>query len=114
MFTDLPPQSRHNPRPMDGRIDSFAQIGQRLKALRIAKGYGQNQIGFARLCGVTPQAWNNYEGGSRRPDLESAAKIRQATGVTYDFIYNGVMSHLPMELAASIQEALTAMATKRA
>lgn len=114
MFTDLPPHSGHNPRPMDGRIDSFAQIGQRLRALRIAKGYADNQSGFAKMCGITPQAWNNYETGSRRPDLESAAKIRQATGVTYDFIYNGVMSHLPMDLASAIQQALASELPQRA
>jgi transcriptional regulator with XRE-family HTH domain len=78
------------------------EIGKRLKALRIASGYERNQKGFVDLIGIAPNAWSQYEAGTRLPTLDQADKIVVATGVTLDWIYRGNVSGLPHHIAVKL------------
>lgn len=111
MWIEKSPPPAHHPRNMDGRIDQPSVIGRRLRALREALGYAKNQAAFARLCDISPRAWNNYELGLRTPSREEAGKVRRVTGVTLDFVYYGDDRSLTLELASKIRAALVAEET---
>jgi transcriptional regulator with XRE-family HTH domain len=96
------PESQ-NSRRMDGAPDHRKVIGQRLFLLRAACGYGENQSGFAKFVGITPPAWANYEAGDRRPNIDQLAKIRAKTGATYEYILNGEMGGLRLDLAERLR-----------
>ena len=83
--------------------ESVDAIASRLIALRGALGYAENQIGFATLVGISPQAWNNYERSRNRINLEQAMKVWRATGATLEWIYAGVASGLPVSLAEALR-----------
>jgi transcriptional regulator with XRE-family HTH domain len=99
---------------MEGRIDPPEEIGLRLRALRVAAGYGdRNQHEFAAYCDIAPQTWNNYELGKRTPAREEVAKIRHATQVTMDYVYFGDMKGVPLDLAAKVRAALEKLRLQR-
>lgn len=78
-------------------------IAERLIRTREALGLSQAQ--WCRLTGIAPQAWNNYEQGLNRISIDQAIKVCQATGVTTDWIYRGLMSAgLPMQLQIGLQQ----------
>jgi transcriptional regulator with XRE-family HTH domain len=79
-------------------------VGRRLKALRTALGYENNQRGFVGLVGLTQPAWSNYEAGDRLPNLDAANRIAEATGVTLDWIYRGNVSGLPHHIAVKLAD----------
>jgi transcriptional regulator with XRE-family HTH domain len=82
--------------------DGLDEIAERLKRTRQALGMSQAQ--WCRLTGIEPQAWNNYEKGIRRISLEQAIRVCQATGVTTDWIYRGLMSSgLPVNIQTALQ-----------
>lgn len=82
--------------------ESGEAIAERLKRTREAMGFNQAQ--WCRLTGIEPQAWNNYESGLRRISIDQAIKVCQATGVTTDWIYRGLMSAgLPMGIQTALQ-----------
>lgn len=81
---------------------SLSMIAARLKWTRQAKGL--NQASWCRLAGIEPQAWNNYESGLRRISIDQALKVCRVSGVTLDWIYRGVASGMPVELATSLLE----------
>jgi DNA-binding XRE family transcriptional regulator len=87
--------SRRMPRDVDA-------IAERLKLTREALGL--KQAAFARLVGLEPQAVNNYETGLRRISVDQAIKICAATGVSLDWIYRGLASGLPVNLATALQQ----------
>lgn len=78
------------------------EVARRCRVLRIAVT-GDNATEFARLIGLNQQTWNNYETGIRRitPDAALLAAIK--TGVSFDWIYRGLVSHLPRDLARAIE-----------
>lgn len=78
------------------------EIGARLKLLREAMQ--MEQAAFARLVGIEPQAWNNYERGFRRISIDQAKKLCATTGVSLDWIYRGIAAGLPINLAAALQD----------
>jgi transcriptional regulator with XRE-family HTH domain len=78
------------------------EIAERLKQLRQAMRL--EQAAFARLVGIEPQAWNNYERGFRRISIDQAKKLCATTGVSLDWIYRGISSGLPINLATALQE----------
>ncbi len=84
----------------------YADIGDRLRSLRIVLGYEKNQNGFAERMGMTPQSWNNYETGKRRPELDKAMLIRKNSGATLDWIYEGSLAGLPFDLAEKLSAPL--------
>lgn len=82
--------------------ESVESIAERLKRTREAMGFNQAQ--WCRLTGIEPAAWNNYESGLRRISIDQALKVCQATGITTDWIYRGLMSTgLPMNVQTKLQ-----------
>lgn len=90
----MPVQVIHNP-------ESVTAIADRLKRTRQAQRL--EQAAWCRLVGIEPQAWNNYERGIRRISLDQAIKVCRATGVSLDWIYRGIASGLPVNLATALQ-----------
>lgn len=74
----------------------FRSIGDRLRQLRLFRDALQKDM--AAVAGVTPQAWNNWEKGRARPDVEQVYALCRATGVTSDWVYYGDRSGLPLRL----------------
>ena len=81
--------------------ESVPMIAERLIATRQAMGL--HQAAFCRLIGVSPQAWSNYESGRNRINHDQALKLCKATGVSLDWIYRGLTSGLPVNLAMALQ-----------
>ncbi|WP_083926454.1 helix-turn-helix domain-containing protein [Bradyrhizobium sp. WSM4349] len=79
-------------------------IAERLKLIRGSVHGGMTQAAFGRLVGIEPQAINNYETALRRISVDQAIKVCAATGVSLDYIYRGVTSQLPAEIATNIQK----------
>ena len=77
-------------------------IAERLKLLRKAVGFPV-QSKFAERCGISQTAYNNFERATRRISLDEAMKIRRATRVTLDWLYDGDPSGLPLHLAEKIE-----------
>jgi transcriptional regulator with XRE-family HTH domain len=77
-------------------------VAERIRLTREALGL--KQAAFARLVGIEPQALNNYESGLRRISVDQAIKICAATGVSLDWIYRGLSSGLPINLATALQQ----------
>jgi transcriptional regulator with XRE-family HTH domain len=90
--------------PPEGKRDNLGTdaIADRLRLIREAKGL--IQASMARLVGITPQEWNNWERGRDRISLEKAIQVCAATGASLDWIYRGDMKGLPLDLATRIQE----------
>jgi transcriptional regulator with XRE-family HTH domain len=79
-------------------------IAERLKATR--KANGLSQAHWCRLVGIEPPAWNNYEKGFRRISIDQALKVCAASGVTLDWIYRGLASGLPIQLAIALRRSI--------
>ena len=82
--------------------ESIEAIADRLKRTREAMGF-YNQAEWCRLVGIDTNAWNNYEKARNRISIDQAIKVCQATGVTTDWIYRGLMT---AGLPANVQTAL--------
>ena len=94
----------HNSRRMNGAPDHPKIIGQRLVALR--KAFNMRQVDFAKWCGISTPALANYEVGDRRPEINQMAKIRDKTGITYEFLLHGDIRGVPVEVADNVRAAL--------
>lgn len=94
---------------MSDRGESLEDIGWRIAILRQAMGYS-NAARFAAFVGWTPQQLNNYERGSKRPEVTMATRMCNRTGVTLDWIYRGERAGLPLQVATLIQDYLTSQA----
>lgn len=80
--------------------DDFAR---RLRDLREAAGYGGRQQGeFARMLGISVNAYNNYENAGRIPSPADAWKIVSRTGATLDWLYYGERRGLSPELLRNL------------
>jgi len=94
----------------DLRPNSIDAIGERLRLIRIAYGIlnGHNdelsQVDFAQLCGISRQMWNNAERKRARLGLDNAMLLRERTGATLDYIYEGDRRGLPLALALEIEK----------
>lgn len=78
------------------------RVADRLRRTREA--FNMKQAQFARLVGIEPQAWSNYEQGLRRISIDQALKVCAATGVTTDWIYRGLMNtSLPTDIQLNLQ-----------
>lgn len=91
------------------------EIGRRLGALRQALGL--NQVTIARRLNLGPnpggpQKWNNWEHGRDRLKPPDATKICILTGVDLDYIYRGLMDHVPPDLIDKILEILQGSSTR--
>jgi transcriptional regulator with XRE-family HTH domain len=83
---------------------SKEDIGFRLKLTRQALAY--NQAFIAKLCDITPTAWNNYEKGIRRPQVDEVFKMVSRLHLPIGWIYDGDTSQLPGALLEKIHAAL--------
>lgn len=102
----------------DESPESNAAIAFRLRLIREAMGL--KKASFARLVGISAQAWENVEGSPRKPaanriSLDLALLVCRATGVSLDYIYRGqLMDRLPANILAGIQQSMQDKARKRA
>lgn len=83
--------------------DTQADIGQRIRQLRLALGFMQARA-FCAFVGITEQALNNYEHGRRRIGIDEALKIAGKTGASLDWIYRGMDHTLPMHLLQRLEK----------
>ncbi len=87
---------------------SREMIAHRLFLTRKALGY--TQAFMANLIGLQQSAWNNYEQGHRRIDVDPALRLCAVTGIDMSWIYQGNITGVPVELAEKIQLELRAEA----
>ena len=87
-------------RPSDIKV----MAGLRLRAARIALGI-LRQEALAKLLGVTPTAYSNYENGTRLPDVYAMVRLLEVTGIGPDWIYGGLLRGVPFELANKLRAA---------
>ena len=59
-------------------------LATRLKELRKAKGYTQNQV--AIYCDITEKAYQNYELQAREPKLDILMRIADLYDVSLDYL----------------------------
>lgn len=71
-------------------------MGERLRLTRLALGF-ENQAEFARRIGVQPNVVNNAETGDNRLSVPVIAAIRQAFGLTSDWLLFADQRGLPNE-----------------
>lgn len=89
--------------PMKRNVDPYSQaeIGRRLKLLRDALGHTQATMGT--LAGVTNKAWQNYEKGYRKIEINAVARLRGSLGVTSEWVYFGNIANMPADLLEKLQ-----------
>ncbi len=61
-------------------INEIIQIGNRIRELRIEKGYTQKEM--ARLTGIPYSTYSNYENNNREPNLEQLRKIASVLNIS--------------------------------
>ena len=83
--------------------DELAEIGNRLRAARLALGLSQKDLYEA--IGVKAATWNHWESGKRIPDPLSMAEFYRLHGVTMEWIYAGDPKGLPFGVAQMILRA---------
>lgn len=76
----------------------FVEVGERLKALRLAMGE-PNQKAWAARHHFNATQYNNWENGVRRIPVDSAEALCAAYGISLDFIYRGRREGLPETLS---------------
>ncbi len=81
---------------------ALAQIARRLELARRAHGLSQTE--FAAGAGIKQNAYNQYEQGRKRPNVDNAMALCDAYGLTLDWIYRGDPSSLPYKLANAIRD----------
>lgn len=81
---------------------SRSEIGRRLKATRQALGLRARDI--HRATGIGESTWSQYENGRRFPDLLQMLPFADRFGVPLDWIYRGILTAVPFELAQGILE----------
>ncbi len=67
--------------------DELAEIGNRLRAARLALGLTQKDLYEA--IGVKAATWNHWESGKRIPDPMAMKEFYLLHGVTMEWIYAG-------------------------
>lgn len=89
--------------------DSVADIGRRLRLIRLAYGAVQkraeemSQSEMARLLDLnSASTWNNWETGDNRIGINGAMALAKRTGVSLDYIYFGERAGLPHAMAIEI------------
>ena len=87
----------------NGDARNLGAVASRLRLTRLASGYSV-QAAWARVVGLSPAAWNNYEQGLRLINVPDAGKVTNVTGVTLDWIYHGSRRGLPAEFLQRLVE----------
>lgn len=89
------------PRATDG-ADVPAALGARVRSIRIAKGWTQEQI--ATLAGLKPETISRVETGAVTPDLDTLGKLVRALDVTFGIVLDGRGSDDGEELVGALAE----------
>lgn len=84
---------------------TIPDIAERLVATQVALGKSQAEL--CRLSGLTETQWTQFTKPEykRRITLACAYKLKDAFGVTLEWIYDGDRSRLPHDLAQKLREA---------
>ena len=78
----------------------FEDQASRILWHRNLLGYTQEEYG--RRAGITRASVNNYESGDFQVGLAAARKLRAAYELSLDFIYEGEVEALPMNLRRAL------------
>jgi transcriptional regulator with XRE-family HTH domain len=89
-----------------GNDRKFTDIGERLALTREVFGLSQRE--FCGRAGISPNTYNQWEKGVKRPDVDGALALRDAYQITLDWIYSGDPSGLRYDTAAAIDALRTA------
>lgn len=84
-------------------IDPPEVIGPRLRALRLALGFGK-QKDFAGEIGVEKNTYNPWETGKRPLTFEGALLIRKRFKIPLDYQFFGEIDGLSVRLRDSIRQ----------
>lgn len=76
-------------------------ISKRLIATRLV--HNKQKKEFALWCGVSEQAWSNYENRRRRIELDAAIRVAVRANVDLDWIYRGVTMGLTGEMIEKLE-----------
>ena len=85
--------------------DSPEARAYRLACLQEAKMPGQTQTAFARAMGLDVKRWNNYLRGFPLPQEAANLLIKKIPGVTYNWLWHGILDGVPMVLQAELEAA---------
>lgn len=83
-------------------VDAMHNAGARLRVTRAILGFQQQEM--ARVLGVEPQTWNNWERGRNLVDPLAMARGALRYGFTLDWIYLGSLVRMPGDLTAEIEQ----------
>jgi len=87
--------------PMPSRRE-IEQIATRLRDARMA--INPNQSDFAKGAGLAQNRYNQYETGIRPLTLDAALKLRDAYGLSLDYLFRGDASMVPHALIERLRE----------
>lgn len=79
----------------------YADIGERIRAGRVALEY--NQTDFAKAAGFSKSQVSNWESGLHRPSLDACISLRETFGLSIDFIVFGNLDALPHRIARALE-----------
>lgn len=82
-----------------------ALVGRRFRMLRLSRGMTVTQWSEAIGEKCTPQKICNYEIGDCMLPIQYAGRACVLTGASFDYIYRGMVQHLPRELLVRIMQA---------
>lgn len=100
------------PAMADREPTSTEEVAARLRLTREALGLSQASL--CRATGIPTNTWNNAETADNRLGLDEAIKLCRYAGVTLDWIYRGIRTHLPQVIAEEIVRRETSGAKRRA
>jgi transcriptional regulator with XRE-family HTH domain len=83
--------------------DRKAQIAARVRLLRSL--LSNSQVEMAARMGVSTQGWSHYEKGRSPPTDPVLRKLKDLHGVTRDYVMDGSLSGMPMDLVRQIENA---------
>jgi len=77
--------------------DESKLIARRLRVIRTLVS-GENQAAFARMLGIFPNRWNNFERGSPLTLRVAFLLVKTVDGLSVSYITHGKTGDLPKEL----------------
>ena len=73
---------------MNGTQDILAQLGDRVRQLRVSKGLSQEKL--ADICGLDRTYISGVERGKRNVGLLNIATIAESLGVSISELFSGI------------------------
>lgn len=90
------PRKRSDPTSISG-------MAERARLFRMV--VASSQAGLARSLGITARAWNNYESGFSRINLDLGILLCDRYGVSLDWLFRGQEVQLSTEFKSKLREA---------